>query len=185
MTFQPPAECLNDIVEYLGKDIKSLRSCLLVDRFWCTVAIRILWKNIWNIWDIQYNRNQTHVLSSILSTLIAYLLNESKHLLDENGIFIPTPTPKSPLFHYNSFIQTLSFYEMERIVQDVLTLVNQHTSNNEHLILQELLRAFMNQISSLKVLDYHSYSYLRMIKTIRNIPFASFPGAKDYLTDLF
>ena len=105
--------------------------------------------------------------------------------MDEKGISIPIPTPKSPLFNYILFIQTLSFYEMERIVRDALILVNQHTSNNEHLILQELLRAFMNQISSLKVLDYHSYSYLRMIKTIRNIPFVSFPGAKDCLTELF
>ena len=81
MSCQVPAECLNEIIEYLKDDKSSLRSCLLVDRFWCTVAIRILWKDIWNT---RYNRNQTYVASSILSTLIACLPNESKHLLGEN-----------------------------------------------------------------------------------------------------
>src|SRR5688572_22411314 len=121
MSLQIPAECLNEIIEYLEDDKRSLRSCLLVDRFWCTVAIRILWKNIWNV---RYDRNQMHVPSSILSTLIACLPNESRHLLDENGISIPTPTPKSPLFSYISFVHTLSFYRMERIVQDAPILVN-------------------------------------------------------------
>src|ERR1044072_3692481 len=134
MSFQIPAECLNEIIEYLKEDKSSLRSCLLVDRFWCTVATRILWKNIWNV---RYNiygeyseAYQMHEPSSILGTLIACLPNESKHLLDENGISIPTPTPKSPLFNYISFIQTLFLYQMERIVKDALTLFNQHTSND-------------------------------------------------------
>jgi len=179
MSFQVPIECLNEIIEYLEDDKASLGSCLLVDRFWCTVAIRILWKNIWNVhYDIsEESPFQKHVPLSILSTLIVCLSNESKHLLDENGISIPTPTPKSPLFNYILFIQTLSFYQMECIAGDALILMDQHTSNDKHLILlQELLKAFMYQIPSLKILNYHSY--LNLIKTIRNIPFVSFQEQK-------
>ena len=49
MTFQLPIDCLNEIIEYLEKDEISLGSCLLVDRLWCKVAVRILWRNVWNI----------------------------------------------------------------------------------------------------------------------------------------
>jgi hypothetical protein len=176
MSFQLPVDCLNEIIEHLEKDIGSLRSCSLVDRSWCTIAIRILWRNIW---DFDYH-SKNHAPLSILSTLNACLPNESKNLLSKNEIFIPMPTPKSPLFNYISFIKTLSLYEIEHVVEKALVRINRqlNTSENNHLILQELFKAFMSQISSLKVLGC-TYT-----KKVRTIPFVSFPGAKDCLTDI-
>ena len=112
------------------------------------------------------------------------MLNESKNLLNENGISIPTPTPKPPLFHYISFIKTLSLYKVERVVEDGLIKIDKqiNTSKIRYLVLQELLKAFMNQISSLKVLNYcHLHQYSEENKTIGVIPFVSFPGAKGYI----
>src|SRR5687767_14994961 len=106
MAFQLHTDCLNVIIEYLEKDKISLKSCLLVNRLWCKVSVRILWRNVW---DIQYKSHQVHVPLSILSTLIACLPNESKNLLYKSRIFIPKPTPKLPLFNYISFIKTLLF----------------------------------------------------------------------------
>src|SRR6266498_743065 len=173
MAFLLTVDCLNDIIEYLDEDKISLRSCLLVSRLWCTVTVRILWRNVWNI---QYY----HVPLSIISTIIACLPNESKNLLSINGISIPTPTTNLPPFDYISFIKVLCFRQIERIVEDALINQKINTSNNKYLVLKELLKAFMNQIPSLKVLHYnHNYSV-----TIRNIPFVSFPKAKDCLIDL-
>src|SRR5689334_22534373 len=100
MTFHLPIDCLNDIIEYLENDEMSLGSCLLVNRLWCKVAVRILWRNVLD--DMSYG---AHTSSSIISTLIACLPNESRDLLHKNGISIPIPTPKSPLFNYISFIK--------------------------------------------------------------------------------
>ena len=47
---QLPADCLNEIFEYLEDDKVTLRSCLLVNRLWCEVAVRILWRN-----SLKYN----------------------------------------------------------------------------------------------------------------------------------
>ncbi len=69
MTCQLPADCLNDIFEYL-EDKVDLRSCLLVNRLWCKVSVRILWASIQN-----YN------------TLITCLSDESKEILHKNEIF--------------------------------------------------------------------------------------------------
>src|SRR5947207_265809 len=66
---QLPADCLNEIFEYLEEDVVTLRSCLLVNRLWCEVSVGFLWRNIRN-----YN------------TLIACLPNESKEILYKGGI---------------------------------------------------------------------------------------------------
>src|ERR1043166_1857111 len=84
---QLPADCLNEIFEYLENDAVTLRSCLLVNRLWCKVSVRILWRSIRN-----YN------------TLIACLLNDSKEL---NGIITSTLDSKPPMFNYASFCKIL------------------------------------------------------------------------------
>src|SRR5688572_7632120 len=180
MAFQLHTDCLNEIFEHLEGYPTSLRSCLLVNRFWCKIAVRILWKNVWNVPNSMNYEYRKYVPLSILSTLIACLPNESKNLLYENGISILTPTSKSPLFNYISFIKALSFSNIEFVVDVTLNKKQINTPTNKHLVIQELLKAFMNQISSLKSLNYN----LRYLTTINDIPFVSFPGAKDCLTDL-
>jgi|SRR5581483_1558149 len=64
-----------EILEHL--DHNTLRSsCLLVDRFWCEIVVRILW------------RDNYDCSSSNIRTLIACLSNESKEFLHKNGINI-------------------------------------------------------------------------------------------------
>ena len=77
-------DCLYKIFEDLEDDKVTLLSCLLVNRLWCEVSVRILWREIRN-----YN------------TLIACLPNESKEILSKNGII--TSTLASPTFNYPSF----------------------------------------------------------------------------------
>ncbi|CAB4416120.1 unnamed protein product [Rhizophagus irregularis] len=175
-----PFECVNEIFEYLDEDKITLYSCLLVNRFWCESAVRILWRNIWNF---RYSR--THAPFAIISTLINCLPDESKDFLNKNEITISPPISKPPLFNYASFIKVLSFSELDSIIQHVLENQNFITSlsldYNKHLIAQEIIKMFMNQISSLKRLEYYLNSY-RIIPF--NIHFACFPGAKDCLKNL-
>src|SRR6266540_807890 len=113
MFCQLPADCLNEIFKLLEGDIIALHSCLLVNRSWCEASVGILWRNIWDFklsedaWRLYIIKSSTKEFVSsrllrILSILIACLPNESKDLLYENKIFIPTPTSKPPLFNYVS-----------------------------------------------------------------------------------
>src|SRR6266498_2730922 len=102
MPYQLPADCLNDIFESL-EDKVDLRSCLLVNRLWCEVSVPMLWTSIQN-----YN------------TLIACLSDESKEILHKNEIIFSTPTSKSPLFNYATFIKNLSMYKMCRNIKNIL-----------------------------------------------------------------
>src|SRR6266498_4696728 len=96
-----PADCLNEIFEYLEDDNVTLYSCLLVNRLWCEVSVRIFWRSIWNYNNRAYN------------TLISCLPNESKEILYKNGIVISTPTSKSPMFNYAAFCKILSIIQVD------------------------------------------------------------------------
>src|SRR5580765_1002388 len=97
------ADCLNEVFEYLEDDKFTLHSCLLVNRLWCEISVRILWRDIWNLRYSVTGKHQLKVASATLSTLIACLPNESKEFLHKNEIFISTPTSKPPLFNYAAF----------------------------------------------------------------------------------
>ena len=158
-----PTDCLNDVFENLEDDKITLHSCLLVNRLWCEVSVRILWRKIWNY-----------------GTLISCLPNESKELLRKNGIFISTPS-KPLLFNYAAFCKVLSIGGVNRIVQSIvndtpiISINSKDRSYSLTLITEEILKMFMNQVSTLKKLICHY---------IRNISFTHFPGARDCLTDL-
>src|SRR5437763_463601 len=97
-----PADCLNEVFENLDDDQITLHSCLLVNRLWCRISVRILWRDIWRFKHSFAFTYRTEVASAILDTLISCLPNESKEFLNKNEIFISTPS-KPPLFNYAAF----------------------------------------------------------------------------------
>src|SRR3954447_14501404 len=118
-----PADCLNEIFEYLEEDEFTLYSCLLVNRLWCQVSVRILWRNIRN-----YN------------TLIACLPNESKEILHKEGIIISTSNTKPLMFNYASFCKILPVKQVNDNIGRLF--INQHSvsSQNHNVITQEIFK---------------------------------------------
>src|SRR5688572_6593031 len=104
MINQLPADCLNEVFENL-KDTLTLHSCLLVNRLWCEVSVRILWRDV-HKYTVPMSQK-----CKIFNTLIACLPDESKDFLYKHEIFISVPTWK-PLFNYASFFKVLSIHEL-------------------------------------------------------------------------
>src|SRR4051812_24543470 len=186
MPSQLPADCLNEIFEYLEDDKIALRSCLLVNHLWCEIAVRILWRNVWNCqFNVNfYNPYRKHVPLAIVSTLVGCLPDESKNLLYKNGIFIAAPTWKPLLFNYASFCKVLSVHRFDKIIQYVLQdqrpmITSRSLGYNKYLLSHEILKMFMKEISSLKSLDYDS-GYSKN----QSIMFINLPEAKNCLEDL-
>jgi hypothetical protein len=182
MPRQLPADCINEIFEYLEEDKITLHSCLLVNRLNCEIAVRILWRNVWNF---QYNLQcMSRVSTSIIGTLVSCLPKESKKLLHNNGIFVVARNQNSPFFNYPSFCKVLSIHKIDQMIQYILEtqqLINLESLNYiKYLFSQEILKMFMKQISSLKSLDYYSEES----KNIQNIMIIYFPGAENCLTYL-
>jgi hypothetical protein len=161
-------DCLNEILKYLKDDRINLYSCLLVNRLWCEITVRILWRSIWN-----YN-NKTY------NTLVSCLPKESKEILYRNGIVISTPTSEPPMFNYASFCKVLSINQINYQVGLLLknqqhNISSQNLNKNVHILLQEIFKLYMKQITSLKEL-----SFLQLT----SITFYHYTGAKDCLKNL-
>ena len=147
---QLPSDCLNDIFDYLKNDMVALRSCLLVNRLWCEVSVRIIWRDTCNYSNSSYR------------TLIAYLPRESKDILYKNGIIISTPTSKFPIFNYASFCKVLSINRVHCKIEEFLKneqpiSLQIYNNNNTHIAVQEICRMLMNQNSSLKGLIFFEF----------------------------
>ncbi|GBB96500.1 hypothetical protein RclHR1_02770002 [Rhizophagus clarus] len=170
MTCQLPTDCLNEIIECLEEDRHTLYSCLLVNHLWCEISVRVLWRNIWKFKTFK----SKIVASSILSTLIACLPNESKELLCKNEIFISEPTSKLPLFNYAAFCKVLSIISVNEMVENGF---QDKQSSKLCLVNEEFIKMFANQIYSLKKLVYYNNYHL-------NISFPYFPGLRD-LSELY
>ncbi|CAB5385047.1 unnamed protein product [Rhizophagus irregularis] len=151
MSSQLPTDCLNEIFEHLENDTITLHSCLL------------------------------YISLSIISTLFNCLPKESKDLLHKNGICFITLIQKPLLFNYPSFCKAISISKINHMIENVLRsqqlITSRDLNHSELLISHEILKMFMNQISSLKSLE-HSSGYANRIKFIYS------PGAKICLPNL-
>ncbi|PKC01783.1 hypothetical protein RhiirA5_426171 [Rhizophagus irregularis] len=163
---QLSADCLFEIFEYLANDKRSLYSCLLVNKLWCNISVRILW------------RDSTNYSSRTFITLIKCLPNESKKIISKNIIIHPFPI-STPMFNYASFCKVLSIYEIQ--LKFKFLVRSPEYFIRDYIILIEILKLFMTQISSLKKLD------IQLHKNLPNTNFTSFPGAENclkYITEL-
>src|SRR5436305_9561084 len=125
---QLPADCLNDIFEYLEEDRATLRSCLLVNRLWCEVSVRILWRRIRS-----YN------------IVISCLMNKLGEILYENGFITSTPISISPTFNYLSFCKDLSvgqiYYKVVQLLEAYKTFgPEDHGSVSNDAFTHEILK---------------------------------------------
>ncbi|GBB98784.1 hypothetical protein RclHR1_03320010 [Rhizophagus clarus] len=168
---QLSADCLNEIFEYLEDDKVSLYSCLLVNRLWCEVSVRILWINAGYI---SKHRRSYDVLISCLPC-------ESKEILSNNGINISISTSKPPMFNYARFCRIISTYMVYFQVENFLKnhssndLINE---NNIYILAQEIFKLYIKQIPSIKELAVSRFRNLPMV------PFLSYPEAKESLKNL-
>ncbi|PKC66954.1 hypothetical protein RhiirA1_459021 [Rhizophagus irregularis] len=165
-----PADCWYKIFEYLEDDIHSLYSCILVNRLWCEVSVRILWRNSWNYTNLNFN------------TLIACLPNKSKEILSKNEITILTPTLKPPTFNYASFCKILSvnrvYYNIERLLINQQNILPRSLKYYAFIVAQEVFQMFIKEISSLRNLIFFPFPYITFSFSLL------YPEAKDCLKNL-
>src|ERR1043165_7835891 len=161
-----PADCLKEIFEYLEEDGATLRSCLLVNRLWCEVSVRILWRRI-----------RSYKL------LFIYVIDGLKEILHENELISSTLISKPRMFNYVSFCKDLSideiYFIMNQLLEDQEDQEDQESVSVQdfnNALIQEIFKYLMNQISSLRRLE------ILYPPSIEN--FASLPGARDCLRNL-
>ncbi|CAG8477267.1 924_t:CDS:1 [Acaulospora colombiana] len=106
MAVQITTDCVEEIIKFLANDVKTLHSCLLVNRSWCRLTVPILWSNPWKykseIGEDQFNQSMTMILLSFIPVNTRELLRQHYR----NAV-IDFPPAQTPLFEYTSYCQYL------------------------------------------------------------------------------
>ncbi len=100
-------EITNHIIQYLRNDLKTLHSCILVNRFLCRIVIPILWEDPFSVLC------QEECPYKILDTYLSFFNENDKTKLKEFGITINLSSFNKPLFNYPSFIKAINTFRVE------------------------------------------------------------------------
>jgi hypothetical protein len=185
-------DCLYIIFKELKRDIKSLHSCLLVNRLWCETIVPILWRNPWKFYElVEFTKKDHNFVKYLYKVLILLLPPESKELLINNGVNVFPTSFKKPLFNYVYFIKSLNIYVINHTTQKLIEskynyitvefpnvkLPTDNSQLNYHKFLfeQEILKMIISQSQGLKHLSLDNDNIKQ---------FYYLPGAKDCLNNL-
>jgi hypothetical protein len=119
------------IFEELRDDRKTLCSCLLVNKTWCTTIIPILWKNPWII-----IKKKDRML--LLGVIILHLSNVSKSKIGEYKFLINFY--KKPSFNYISYCRYLNLEEIQSIINN-----NIYDESKRLIVQNEIFNIFINE----------------------------------------
>ncbi|EXX67261.1 uncharacterized protein OCT59_000189 [Rhizophagus irregularis] len=93
------------IVQYFRKDFSTLYSCILVNRFWCRLAIPLLWEDPFSAPTKNYH---------CIEIYSHYFNEDSKAKFNGYGIYDLVPT--YTLFNYPSFIKYLNMQNIRHSI---------------------------------------------------------------------
>ncbi|KAG9306438.1 hypothetical protein G9A89_003548 [Geosiphon pyriformis] len=96
-----PAECLQEVFKYYENDPHTLRSCLLVDRYWCQNAVAVLYRNPFEI--------IREPSAKLILTFLSFLDDDVKIKLEENGLELSSMFTKTSMLNYAAVLRTLSY----------------------------------------------------------------------------
>ncbi|CAG8571690.1 11599_t:CDS:1 [Funneliformis mosseae] len=102
MSSKLPPECLQMIFKLFEDDLKSLHSCLLVDRYWCDCVVSTLWRRPFEL----VSRPSS---GKLIETYTHFFDEESKKLLSPHNIIIK---PEPIVFDYPFFIRSIQYHNV-------------------------------------------------------------------------
>src|SRR5947199_8116079 len=99
-----------EILNLLKSNEKSLRSCLYINRVWCSNTVPLLWKN-----PFQNQKSDlfiTTYISCLNERFHEWTNDEACSILDSKDILIKLPT----IFHYEKYLKEVSFKSLNKAV---------------------------------------------------------------------
>ncbi|PKC70170.1 hypothetical protein RhiirA1_532894 [Rhizophagus irregularis] len=101
-------ELIDDIIQYFHNDYKTLHSCILVNRLWCSLAIPLLWED-----PFSSPTKNNHFIEIYLHFLNDDYKTKLNEYVIHNGIL-----NSNTLFNYPKFIQHLNTYEVYNSIEE-------------------------------------------------------------------
>ncbi|RHZ81323.1 hypothetical protein Glove_121g82 [Diversispora epigaea] len=161
-----PNLCLSTIFEHLENDLKTLSSCIRVNRHWCLSSICELWRNPFD----DFCDKDQHV--KLINTYLRCLPENVKVTLGINHL-------SKPAFDYPYFLHVLVSNSINLGVKKWITTYNSELSNLERKkfrlnIVQVLIQHFLKYSVNIKEINLE----YKQLVNIFNFPGSSLPLSK-------
>ncbi|RIA98932.1 hypothetical protein C1645_812103 [Glomus cerebriforme] len=179
MSYYLTQDCLIMIFNELRDDLSSLYSCILVNRFWCRIAMPILWKTPFEINPFEFDNGKSPLHYKLYNVMISLLPTSSKQLLLKNNIEITYHKfSDQPFFNYISFISQISSVFIKNMTQN---LINEEIDKfnkfqreyKQNLLEQEFYKLFIKNCKDIK------YFYWQTLQ-----PISQYEGALNCFSKL-
>jgi hypothetical protein len=118
-------ELINEIIQNLNHDHKTLNSCILVNRLWCRLSIPLLWEDPFSI---KFPKNY-HFIEIYLDNL-----NEDNKAKLNNYITLNDTLPSTTLFNYPSFIKHFDTYKVSKSIEEWVRTLISETQHSRYFI---------------------------------------------------
>ncbi|RGB41523.1 hypothetical protein C1646_810657 [Rhizophagus diaphanus] len=148
-----PADCIYEIVQYIIHDIKTLHSCVVLNKDYCQVAVRILWRN-----PFKHVKQDENKKSLIFRTYFSCLDNQEKKQ-------VTTFFRKSdfeftkPFINYPSFLQEFEIFNIQTSMRSFLyqyysaPATENRINSVVHILNPFMEKLFFNNQSNFKYLN--------------------------------
>ncbi|CAG8654502.1 7313_t:CDS:1, partial [Acaulospora morrowiae] len=134
-----PPECIPLILIHLKADIKTLHSCLFVNRLWCSETVRILWHQPFRHLYTSDCQMEIRILQAenLILTYLSCIFYQYNEELVKNSVIL-TPV-KKPLFNYIQFLKNLDLLDFFAVIQGCTESEHTHTFENYKLAISYIL----------------------------------------------
>ncbi|CAG8654966.1 2853_t:CDS:2, partial [Paraglomus occultum] len=110
----PPPPLPSDILYYIfsmmvEKNLKTLNTCILVNKSWCEHALPIFWREPF--------RGGEPICVSVVDNYIGCLSDEEREVLEECGIRLRTYKGRSSCINYAQYLRYLSMADLYTVVR--------------------------------------------------------------------
>ncbi|CAB5179162.1 unnamed protein product [Rhizophagus irregularis] len=153
-------ELTDDIIQYFRDDIPTLRSCILVNKFWCQIAIPLLWKDPFSM----KNPKNFHFIEIYLQKINEKDKAQLSRCGISNNVF-PTKT----LFNYSNFIKCINTRNIYSIIVNWIEANKMFTCSKGRIFLL-LIKIFIENEAKLHTFEIEiAYKYLESRKYFNSI----------------
>ncbi|CAB4435103.1 unnamed protein product [Rhizophagus irregularis] len=153
-------ELTDDIIQYFRDDIPTLHSCILVNKFWCRIAIPLLWKDPFSM----KNPKNFHFIEIYLQKINEKDKTQLNRCGINNNVF-----PSKALFNYSNFIKCINTRNICSNIVNWIKINKKFTCSKGRIFLL-LIKVFIENEAKLHTFEIEiAFKYLMSRKFFNSI----------------
>ncbi|RIA86928.1 hypothetical protein C1645_828524 [Glomus cerebriforme] len=149
-----PADCIYEIIQYIIYDLKTLHSCITVNKTFCQVSIQILWSNPFKYIEDEDKKKKWLIFRTYFSCLDD---QEKKQIM--TFIHKPVSDFPKPFINYPRFLQVFGTYNIQSSIRSFLQHYTVSTTENRINNIIYILNPFLEKLF---FKDQSNFKYMKV-----------------------